>query len=115
MVRVKRGKITRQKHKKVLKATKGMKGVRRSSIKKAKEAVIKALSYSYRDRRAKKRDFRKLWIIRLNNALAEKGISYSKFINQLKVKNIQIDRKTLSDLAVNDSEVFNKLVDEVKK
>lgn len=113
MVRVKRGKTTRKKHKKILKLTKGMKGVRRSSVKKAHEAVMKSLSYAYRDRRTKKREFRKLWIIRLNNALREKGVSYSSFISVLKKKKIELDRKILADLAVNEPEVFDKLVSEV--
>lgn len=115
MVRVKRGVTTRKKHKKVMKATKGMKGVRTSSIKKAKEALAKALSYSYRDRRTKKREFRSLWIIRLNNALDKQGISYSSFIKMLKDKKIEIDRKILSDIAVNNPDVFDKVVEEVKK
>lgn len=115
MVRVKRGKTTRQKHKKIMKATKGMRGVRRSSVKKAKEASMKALTYAYRDRRTKKRDMRKLWIIRLNNALREKGISYSGFINILKKKQVELDRKILADLAVNEPDIFDKLVSEVQK
>jgi len=115
MVRVKRGKTTKKKHKKIMKATNGMRGVRRSSIKKANEAVMKGLSYAYRDRRTKKREFRKLWIIRLNNALRENGISYSVFIDSLKKKKVEIDRKILADLAVNEPEVFNKLLLEVKK
>jgi len=115
MVRIKRGKVTKRKHKKLLKKTKGMKGLRKSSVKKAREASMKALTYAYRDRRTKKRDFRKVWIIRLNNALRENGISYSKFQNQLKDKKIELDRKILSDLAVNEPEIFSSLVLEVSK
>lgn len=115
MVRIKRGQTTRKKHKKVMKYTKGMKGVRRTSVKKAREAMMKALSYSYRDRRTKKREFRKLWIIRLNNALREKNLSYSYFINQLKKRKIELDRKILAEIAVNEPEVFDKLISEIKK
>ncbi len=115
MVRVKRGKTTKRKHKKLLSQTKGMKGLRKSSVKKAREASMKALSYAYRDRRTKKRNFRRVWIIRLNNALREEGISYSKFINQLKDKKIELDRKILADLAVEEPDVFSKLVLEVSK
>jgi len=115
VVRIKRGKTTRKKHKKIIKATKGMKGVRRTSIKKAKEAQLKALSYAYRDRRTKKREARKLWIIRLNNALKEKGISYSRFIKAMKNKKVELDRKILADLAINEPEIFDSLVSEVQK
>lgn len=115
MVRIKRGSTVRKKHKKIFKQTKGMKGIRRSSVKKAKEAVLKSLSYAYRDRRTKKRETRKLWIIRLNNALREEGISYSVFINMLKLKKIELDRKILSEIAVKEPEVFKKIVLEAKK
>ena len=113
-MRVKRGKITRKKHKKIMKATKGMRGVRRSSVKKAKEALLKSWSYQYRDRRTRKRDFRRLWISRINAALRENNLSYSQFINNLKKKNIEIDRKILADLAVTQPEVFKKIVEKVK-
>ncbi len=115
MVRVKRGRTTRKKHKKIIKSTRGMRGIRRTSVKKAKEALMKASSYATRDRRAKKREFRKLWIIRLGNALREKGFSYSSFINQLKKKKIELDRKILAELAVSEPEVFDKLISEIKK
>jgi len=113
-MRVKRGKITRKKHKKIMKATKGMREVRRSSVKKAKEALLKSWSYQYRDRRTRKRDFRRLWISRINAALRENNLSYSQFINNLKKKNIEIDRKILADLAVTQPEVFKKIVEKVK-
>lgn len=115
MVRIKRGKTTKKKHKKIIKKTRGMKGVRRSSIKKAKEAIMKAGTYAYRDRRTKKRSFRRLWIIRLNNALREKGLKYSEFINLLNKNKIELDRKILSELAVKENETFEKVLAEVKK
>ncbi len=110
MTRVKRGKTTKQKHKKIIKKTKGMQGKRRASIKKAKEAVMKAQSYAYRDRRTKKRTTRSLWITRLNNALSEKGIKYSVFIDVLNKKKIEIDRKVLSEMAVKEPEAFDLFV-----
>lgn len=113
-MRVKRGKTVRKKHKKILAQTKGMKGLRRHSIKKAKEALLKALSYSYRDRRNKKRDFRELWIVRINAAAKENGLSYSTFINKLKEKNIELDRKILAEIAATKPEVFKKIVEKVK-
>ena len=115
MVRIKRGKITRKKHKKILKAAKGYKGARSRRVRVAKEAVMKALSYAYRDRRRKKRDFRRLWIVRLNAAVREYGLSYSKFKKRLKESKIEIDRKILADLAINEPEVFEKIVEKVKQ
>jgi len=113
MARVKRGKTTRKRHKKLLKATKGYRGLRRSSVKKAREALLKAGAYAYRDRKARKREFRRLWNIRINAILRENGISYSKFIYSLKKKNIQLNRKVLSELAINFPDVFKKLIKEV--
>lgn len=113
-MRVKRGTTTRKKHKKIIKATKGMQGLRRSSIKKAKEALLKSWSYAYRDRKTKKRTFRSLWIIRINAALKESGLSYSQFIKKLKENNIEIDRKSLADLAVNNPEILAKIIEKVK-
>lgn len=113
-MRVKRGIVTKRKHKKILKATKGMKGLRRSSVKKAKEALLKAWTYQYRDRRNKKRDFRRLWITRINAALTKYDLSYSQFMGLLIKKEICIDRKMLADLAVRRPEVFEVIVKEVK-
>jgi len=113
-MRVKRGVTTKAKHKKILKATKGMQGLRRHSIKKAKEALLKSWSYAYRDRRTKKRDFRRLWIVRINAALKEHGLMYSRFINMLKKKNVELDRKILAELAVSEPDVFKKIVEKVK-
>ncbi|NTU70042.1 50S ribosomal protein L20 [bacterium] len=110
MTRVKRGMATNKKHKKILKKTKGMSHIRQASIKKAKEAVMKAESYSYRDRRTKKRTTRRLWITRLNNAVKERGLSYSKFIDMLVKNKVGLDRKILSEIAVKNPEVFDKIV-----
>jgi len=109
-VRVKRGKTTRKKHKKILKQVKGMSHARTSSIKGAKEALLKSMSYSYRDRRTKKRDFRKLWIIRISAGCKENGVRYSEFIKSLKDRNIELDRKILADLAATEPNVFKKLI-----
>jgi len=113
-MRVKRGVTSHARHKKLRDQTKGMIKVRRSSIKKAREALLKAWSYQYRDRRTKKRDFRKLWITRIGNASKELGLSYSKFTAGLKGKNIEIDRKILAEFAVNEPNIFAKIVEKVK-
>ncbi|HBG81997.1 TPA: 50S ribosomal protein L20 [candidate division CPR2 bacterium] len=114
-MRVKRGTVTKRKHKKILKATKGMQGLRRKSVKKAKEALLKAWSYQYRDRKNRKRDFRRLWIVRINAALENRGLSYSQFMGDLKKSNISLDRKTLSELAIRKPHAFEAVVNEVKK
>lgn len=114
-MRVKRGVASHAKHKKVMAQTKGMIKVRRSSIKKAKEALLKAWSYQYRDRRTKKRDLRALWITRVGNAAKGAGMSYSRFIGALKENKIELDRKVLAELAVSKPEVFNQIVDKVSK
>ena len=114
-MRVKRGVPARNKHKKILKAAKGMQHYRTRSYRLAKQGVIKALRYSYRDRRNKKRDLRALWITRIKNASRELGISYSQLIAGLKSKNIEIDRKILADLAVNNPEAFKSIVNTVKE
>ena len=114
MARVKRGVIASKRRKKVLKAAKGYKWRRKSTIKAAKEAIIKAGKYAYRDRRNKKREFRSLWILRLNNALREHGMKYSTFIKILKDKKIDLDRKVLSQMAVETPEIFAKFVEKVK-
>lgn len=113
-MRVKRGVTTRAKHKKIFAQTKGMIKIRRSSIKKAKEALFKAWSYQYRDRRNRKRDFRALWITRIGNAAKENGLSYSRFMALLKNKNVELDRKVLAEIATTKPEVFTKVVEKVK-
>lgn len=110
MVRVKRGKTAHKKRKKVLKYTKGFKWGRKSKYKAAKEALMHARKYAYRDRRTKKREFRKLWQIQINAACRKQGISYNKFIHGLKEKNIELDRKILSDLAKNNLKIFEKIL-----
>ena len=114
MARIKRGTIKKQKHKKILEQTKGYYGLRGSAYRIAKEQLMKSLSYNYIDRKARKRDFRRLWITRINIAARSNGLSYNEFINGLKKANIEINRKMLSDIAVNDGESFKKLVDAVK-
>ena len=114
-MRVKRGVAARAKHKKILNAAKGMQHYRTRSYRLAKQGVIKALRYAYRDRRNKKRDLRALWITRINNAAREYGMSYSKLINGMKKQGIVLDRKVLSDLAVNEPAAFKAIVETVKK
>lgn len=115
MARIKRGKVVRRRHKKVLEATKGFRVLRRTNIKRAKEALMKALSYSYRDRRNKKREFRAMWINRINAALQELNIKYSKFIQAMGTKKIILDRKILAQLAAQHPEVFKRVAEEVAK
>ena len=115
MPRVKTGTVRRARHKKILKMAKGFYSGRRKHFRKAKEAVEHALVYAYRDRRQKKRDFRKLWIIRINAASRLNGLSYSRFMNGLKLAEITLDRKILADMAMNDSESFASLVECAKK
>jgi large subunit ribosomal protein L20 len=114
MPRVKRGVTARARHKKVLDLAKGFRGRRKNVFRIAKEAVMKAGQYAYRDRRAKKREFRALWITRINAAVRECGLSYSVFMNGMKKASIEIDRKVLAEMAVNDSAAFGKLVEHVK-
>ena len=102
-----------RRHRKIVKLAKGYYGARKSNFKTAKDAVEKSMQYSYRDRRNKKRVFRKLWIVRINAAVRQHGLTYSKFINLLKDKNILINRKTLAYLAVNDPDAFNAIVKSV--
>lgn len=109
-MRVKRGVPARAKHKKILKAAKGMQHNRTRSYRLAKQAVIRALQYSYRDRRNKKRDLRALWITRINAAARENGTTYGKLIAGLKAKNIELDRKVLAELAVNEPKAFAEIV-----
>ena len=114
MPRVKRGVTARARHKKVLALAKGFRGRRGNVFRIAKEAVMKAGQYAYRDRRAKKRVFRALWIVRINAAARCLGITYSQFANGLKKANIQIDRKVLAQLAVSDEAGFASIVAQVK-
>ena len=114
-MRVKRGVPARAKHKKIIAAAKGMQHYRTRSYRLAKQGVIKSLRYAYRDRRNRKRDLRALWITRINNASRELGLSYSQLIAGMKAKNINIDRKILSDLAVNQPEAFKAIVETVKE
>lgn len=109
-MRVKRSVPARAKHKKILKAAKGMQHNRTRSFRLAKQAVIRALQYSYRDRRNKKRDLRALWITRINAAARENGTTYGKLIAGLKAKNIELDRKMLAEMAVNEPKAFTEVV-----
>ena len=114
MPRVKRGVTARARHKKVFKQTKGFRGRRKNVYRVAKQALMKAGQYAYRDRRVKKREFRSLWIARINAAVRERGMSYSTFMAGLKRANIEIDRKVLADLAVADKAAFAKIASQVK-
>lgn len=115
MPRVKRGVTARARHKKVLKLAKGYYGARSRTYRVAVQAVTKAGQYAYRDRRAKKRTFRQLWIARINAAARQNGLSYSRFINGLKKSSVEIDRKILADIAVYDQVAFAALVEKAKE
>ena len=114
MPRVKTGVVRRRRHKKVLKAAKGFYSGRRKHFRKAKEQLEHSLVYAYRDRRQKKRDIRKLWIIRINAACRLNDINYSRFMNGLKLANIELDRKILADMAMNEAASFTTLVEASK-
>ena len=114
MPRVKRGVTARAAHKKVIARAKGFRGRRNNVFRVANEAVMRAGQYSYRDRRNKKRDFRSLWITRINAAVREHGLSYSVFMNGLKKAAITVDRKVLADIAVMDKPAFTKFVEKAK-
>ena len=114
MARVKRGVTAKARHKKVLKEAKGYYGARRKTYKVAKQAVTKAGQYSYRDRRQRKRQFRSLWITRINAQSRANGLSYSRLINGLKKADIQLDRRVLADLAVHDQPAFAAIVEQAK-
>ena len=114
MPRVKRGVTAKARHKKILAKSKGYRGRRSNVYKIAKQAVMKAGQYQYRDRRQKKREFRALWIARINAAVRELGLSYSAFINGLNKAAIDIDRKVLADLAVHDKAAFTKIAEQAK-
>ena len=115
MARVKRGVTAHAKHKKVLKAAKGYYGRRKSTIRVAKQAVEKAQQYAFRDRKRRKRNFRALWIQRINAATREHGLTYGRFIDGLTKLGIEIDRKVLADIAVKDAAAFKALVDQAAK
>lgn len=115
MVRVKTGKISHKRRERLLKHTKGFRWGRKSRLRAAKEALLHAWTYAYRDRKRKKREFRRLWQIQINAACREHGLSYSKFIYGLKQKKIELDRKILAKLAQNHPEIFEKIIEEVKK
>lgn len=104
--------VSARRHRKILKAAKGFRQARRTRIQTAKEAVLHAGAYAYHGRKLKKRDLRSLWIVRMNAALREQGVSYSKFISALKKEKIELDRKTLAEIAVFDPETFKKIIKE---
>ena len=110
MARVKRGVTSHAKHKKVLKAVKGQWGRRKNTIRIARQAMEKAMQYAYRDRRTKKRDFRSLWIQRINAGVRAEGLTYSKFINGLNKSGIKLDRKVLAEIAYDNPEAFKTIV-----
>lgn len=111
MTRVKGGTVTRRRHKKVLKMTKGQYGTRHRLFRRANEAMMKSLRYAYRDRRNRRRDLRRLWIARINAAARQNGLNYSRFMYGLKQAGIELDRKSLAELAVTDSNAFAELVE----
>jgi large subunit ribosomal protein L20 len=111
VARVKGGPSTHKRHKEVLKATEGQRGTKSRLFRRANEALMKSLWYAYRDRRNRKRDFRRLWVSRINAAARENGISYSRLMYGLKQAGVELDRKVLADLAVHDSSAFSNLVE----
>lgn len=111
MPRVKRGVTARRRHKKVLKLTKGQWGTKHRLYRRAHEAMLKSLSYAYRDRRARKADFRRLWITRINAAARQAGMTYGRLIEGLKRANVEVDRKVLAEMAISDVAGFNRLVE----
>ncbi|MFO7951864.1 MAG: 50S ribosomal protein L20 [Bacillota bacterium] len=115
MPRTKRGNIARKRRKKILKLAKGYYGSKSKLFRIANQQVMKSLAYAYRDRKQRKRDFRKLWIARINAAARAGGLSYSRFISGLKKADVQVNRKVLADLAVNDKEAFARLVEVAKE
>jgi large subunit ribosomal protein L20 len=111
MVRVKRGVTAHARHRKIIKMAKGYYGTRNRLFRRANEAVMKALQYAYRDRKARKRDFRRLWIIRINAAARMHGLPYGRFMQGLKLANVEVDRKMLADIAVHDNAAFGQFVE----
>ena len=114
MSRIKRGTTTRQKHKRILDQAKGYRGRRKNTIRVARQAVEKAGQYAYRDRKVKKRNFRALWIQRINAAVRAEGLTYSQFIHALKLANIDLDRKVLADIAMHEGEAFKAIIPQAK-
>jgi large subunit ribosomal protein L20 len=114
MARVKRGVAAHKRHKRLLKAAEGRKGTKSRLVKPAREALLHAMAYATRDRKQRKRQLRELWIVRINAAARQNGLTYGKFIAGLKKANIDLDRKILADLAVRDSAVFGRIVEVVK-
>jgi large subunit ribosomal protein L20 len=114
MARVKRSVGAKKKRREVLEAAKGYSGIKKNTYKKAKEQVMKSLTYAYRDRRTRKRDMRRLWIIRINAAARQNGLSYNQLIHGLKLEGIELDRKVLADIAVSDPEAFKVLAEAAK-
>jgi large subunit ribosomal protein L20 len=115
MSRVKRSVHARKKRRAALERTKGFRGQAHSSYKRAKEALLKADTYAYRDRRNRKRDFRRLWIVRINAAARQEGMSYSQFMHGLKEAGIEVDRKVLADIAVRDPETFRRFAEKARE
>jgi len=115
MPRAKRGVVARRRRKKILKLAKGYYGRKSKAFRPANEQVLKSLAYAYRDRRVRKRDFRKLWIARINAGARQNGLSYSKLMHGLKVAGVQVNRKMLAELAVNDPAAFAELVNVAKQ
>ena len=115
MARVKRGMMVRKRHNKLLRQAKGYRSNRSRNYKVAHEQVMRSLAYAYRHRRTKKRDMRRLWIVRINAATRQHGLSYSRFINGLKLAGIEMDRKQLADMAVRDTATFSQLVAQVQR
>lgn len=113
-MRVKRGKAAHKRHKKYLKLAKGYRGARSKLYRTARETVERAMAYSTRDRKVRKREFRKLWIMRINAGAREHGLSYSRFMNGLNLAGIELNRKVLADMAVNEKQAFAKLAETVK-
>lgn len=114
MTRVKGGPRARQRHKRVLKLTKGQRATKHALYRRAHEAMLKSLTYQYKDRRRRKRDFRRLWISRINAAARENGMPYGRFMSGLRQAGVELDRKVLADLAVNDGQTFARLVEMAK-
>jgi len=114
-MRVKAGTVTRRRHKKILKMTEGQWGTRSTLFRRANEAMMKSYWYAYRDRRNRRRNFRRLWIARINAGTRANGLSYSRFIHGLKLANVSLDRKVLADLAVRDAAAFTAVVNIAKK
>ena len=113
-MRVTKGSARKRANKRIFKAVKGFVGGRRRLLRSAKESLVRSRAYAYRDRRARKREFRRLWIVRINAACRERGMLYSEFIHGLQLAKISLDRKTLAELAVSDPEVFGELVDQAR-